>query len=459
MALYRPDFFSALWLFSDDSHSPPLTRPYLFQTTFWYAQALSSALYTLGNTDALSAQLFLVAERHFSTPFTTILQVISLCSLISTLPTHVVHHLYNFDPLINFLTRPLILTLPAIIVAHLQLVLQANLSSFLPFTPRCGCYSCREQGQKTCPVSVYSPSLTSHSPVSAYLRWLSLPVFLGTTGSGNDVYVFVMEGCISVGVPKMDIKEGEQGLDMIELWREPEENSKPSPMALKLRATLNSVHARKAAAQSSALSTTTCTTRACPSSPNSTVESPFSSTSSDMDYDSDNEPTTSSSYSAISKFSSRSSASMTSVSTICSDVANHEDEDDKNKNKNNDRVFYRRSGATAPTTKPPVVIAPVVSRQHAPRPTTSKTTFAPRYHLYHQDSRSEIEVHVQGGETGVVTGGVMLGSPATTITTTTLRSSGSKGAKEDSWRASSFGSSKGTKKNASATVSENWRRD
>ena len=36
--------------------------------------------------------------------------------------------------LINFLTRPLILTHPAITVAHLQLILQANLSSFLPFT-------------------------------------------------------------------------------------------------------------------------------------------------------------------------------------------------------------------------------------------------------------------------------------------------------------------------------------
>ncbi|THU86827.1 hypothetical protein K435DRAFT_804778 [Dendrothele bispora CBS 962.96] len=33
-ALYRPDFFSALWLFSDNSYSPPLTRYYLFQTAF-----------------------------------------------------------------------------------------------------------------------------------------------------------------------------------------------------------------------------------------------------------------------------------------------------------------------------------------------------------------------------------------------------------------------------------------
>ncbi|THU97960.1 hypothetical protein K435DRAFT_857088 [Dendrothele bispora CBS 962.96] len=277
-----------------------------------------------------------------------------------------------------------------------------------------------------------------------------------------------MEGYIRVGVPKANMKEEEQGLDMIELWREPEEKSEPSPMGLKLRATLNSVHACKAVAQASAPSTITFT-RTRPSSPDSTVDSPSSSTSSDVDYDSDNESTTSSSYSTISKFSSRSSGSMTSVSTSYSDVANDE-EDGKNNNKNNDRVFYRCPGAS--TTRTPAAAAvPVLSRQRAPRPATSKTTFAPRNNFKAESHKPQSTPNTlrtlapksrhiyEGGETGVVTGGVMLGSPPATTTTTmtTLHSSSSgrsKGTKEGFWRASS----KRTKRNASAAVSENWRR-
>ncbi|THU92933.1 hypothetical protein K435DRAFT_780050, partial [Dendrothele bispora CBS 962.96] len=322
----------------------------------------------------------------------------------------------------------------------LQLVLQANLSSFLSFTPVAD--ASLADNQKLVPIPpIYAGCLSSGISWDDWIRVL-------TAGLGNDVYVFVMEGCIRVGVPKMDIKEGEQGLDLIELWREPEEKSEHSPMALKLRATLNSVHARKAAAQASALSTTTSTTRARSSSPDSTVKSPSSSTSSDVDYDSDNDSTTSSSCSAVSKFSSRSSGSMTSVSTTCSDVTN-DDSDDKNENKNNDRVFYRRPGATT---------TPVVSRHRAPRPTTSKMTFATRTKAECHKPQSapttttstirtlapKSRYMYEGGETGVVTGGVMLGTASATPATS-------------SWRASRS-SSKGTKKNASATVSENWRR-
>ncbi|THU82443.1 hypothetical protein K435DRAFT_844393 [Dendrothele bispora CBS 962.96] len=380
--------------------------------------------------------------------------------------------------LINFLTRPLILTHPAITVAHLQLMLHANLSCFLPFTPVADASLADNKNQKLVlsPFTLHlSPRILPIPPIyagclSSGISWDEWIRVL-TAGLGNDVYVFVMEGCIRVGVPKTNVKEGEQGLDMIELWREQEEKKlEPSSMALKLRATLSSVHARKAAAQASVLSTTsttTTTTRACFSSPDSTVDSPSSSTSSDVDYDSDNESTTSSSYSAVSKFSSRSSESMTSVSTSCSEVVN-DDEDDKNKN--NDRVFYRRPGAA--TTKPPAAVAAVVSRQRSSCTTTSKTTFATRNKAESHRPQStptststirklapKSRYMYAGGETGVVTGGVMLGSssPATS-TTTTLRSS-SKGVKEGSWRASSSGSSsKGTKKNASAAVSENWRR-
>ncbi|THU88133.1 hypothetical protein K435DRAFT_803753 [Dendrothele bispora CBS 962.96] len=246
-----------------------------------------------------------------------------------------------------------------------------------------------------------------------------------------------MEGCICVSVPKKDIKEGEQGLNMIELWREQEDKKSESP------------------------------------SPDSTLDSPSSSTSSDVDYDSDNESTTSSSYSAVSKFSSHSSESMTSVSTTCSDVTN-DDSDDKNENKNNDRVFYRCPGAVTTITSTVVATAPVaISCQGAPRPTASKTTFAPRNNFKAESHKPQStpttlrtlapksRYMYKGGETGVVTGGVMLGSsPSATTTTTTLHSSSSgssKGTKEGSWRASS-GLSKGTKKNASAVVSENWRR-
>ncbi|THU88122.1 hypothetical protein K435DRAFT_782159 [Dendrothele bispora CBS 962.96] len=392
--------------------------------------------------------------------------------------------------LINFLTRPLILTRPAITVAHLQqnpafsswtspvnkllllllqLVLQANLSSFLPFTPAVDASLADNKDAKLVPIPpIYAGCLPPGIPWDNWTRVL-------TAGLGSDVYVFFMEGCIRVGVPKMDIKEGEQGLDLIELWREPEEKSEHSPMVLKLRATLSSVHARKTAAQASVpstTSTTTTTTRARSSSPDSTVESPSSSTSSDVDYDSDSESTTSSSYSAVSKFSSRSSESMTSVSTTCSDVAS-DDNDDKNKNENNDRVFYRHPGDVTTTV---VATAPVVSRQRAPCPTTSKTTFAPRNKAESHKPQSTPTLRnlapksrymYEGGEMGVVTGGVMLGSPShsspatTTTTTTTPRSSSSgssKGTKEGSWRASSGSLSKGTKKNASVTASENWRR-
>ncbi|THU97966.1 hypothetical protein K435DRAFT_886675 [Dendrothele bispora CBS 962.96] len=343
--------------------------------------------------------------------------------------------------LINFLTRPLILTHPVITVAHLQLVLQANLSSFLPFTPVADASLADDKNQKfvLSPFTLHLSPLTLPIPpiyagcLSSGISWDGWIRVL-TAGLGNDVYVFIMEGCIRVGVPKMDIKEGEQGLDMIELWREPEEKSEPSPMALKLRATLSSVHACKVTAQASAPFTTTFP-RTRSSSPDSTVESsPSSSTSSDVDYDSDNESTTSSSYFAVSKLSSR---------------------------------FSIPAAASA---------VPVVSRQRAPRPTTSKTTFVSRHKAESHKPQStptttttlrtpapKSRYMYEGGEKGVVTGGVMLGSPSpdmsTTTTTTTLRSSGSKGAKEGSWRASSFGSSKGTKKNASATVSENWRRD
>ncbi|THU84327.1 hypothetical protein K435DRAFT_806793 [Dendrothele bispora CBS 962.96] len=358
--------------------------------------------------------------------------------------------------LINFLTRH-----PYAPRYHL---LQANLSSFLPFTPVLDASLTDNKDQKfvlspftlhlsprTLPIPpIYAGCLSSGISWDDWIRVL-------TAGLGNDVYVFVTEGCIRVGVPKTNVKEGEQGLDMIELWREQEgKKSEPSPMALKLRATLSSVHTRKAAAQSSGPSTSTATPRTRSSSPDSTADFPSFSTSSDTDYDSDNESTTSS-YSVVSKFSSHSSGSMTSVSTTCSDAAN-DDEEDKNKN-DNDRMFHHR----------PAAAVPVVSRQCVPRPTTSKTTFASRNKpewIKPQSTPTTLRTLApksrymyEGGETGVVTGGVMLGSLATTTTTTTLRSSSSSGssksAKEGSWRASSSGSSlsKGTKKNASAAVS------
>ncbi|THU92942.1 hypothetical protein K435DRAFT_201485 [Dendrothele bispora CBS 962.96] len=142
--------------------------------------------------------------------------------------------------LINCLTRPLILTHPAITVAHLQLVLQANLSFSLPFTPIADASLADNKNQnrvlspftlhlspRTLPIPpIYAGCLSSGISWDEWIRVL-------TAGLGNDVYVFVMEGCIRVGVPKTNVKEGEQGLDMIELWREQEEKkSEVSPFFL-----------------------------------------------------------------------------------------------------------------------------------------------------------------------------------------------------------------------------------
>jgi len=111
--------------------------------------------------------------------------------------------------LINLLTRPLILTHPAIQITHLQLALHANLASF--FGNDC--------------ISPFTLHLTAHSlPVTPiYAACLASGVswdsWVSTLSQGKEMYVFVMEGCIRVGYA---------GQDVVTVWKKEEEELKDS---------------------------------------------------------------------------------------------------------------------------------------------------------------------------------------------------------------------------------------
>ncbi|THU92107.1 hypothetical protein K435DRAFT_800725 [Dendrothele bispora CBS 962.96] len=429
--------------------------------------------------------------------------------------------------LINLLTRPLILTHPAIQIAHLQLALQANLPSFLP------------TDTETASISPFTLHLTSHSlPVTPiYAACLSSGIswdsWISALSAGKEMYVFVMEGCIRVGV---------QGRDVVTVWKKDDEElrdeqvpkiskiskgftletqaqtqpsaalttghdyasntnastltgSAPSPMTIKLQAMLDSVRNRKRSSLvagepqpiqlptlpalspvdlssdneddetmsidsapasivpvlSVATSAVIVAVASAPCSPVTTSARlvPISSSSSDdeaeSDTESDTESTTSSTSSTSSRFSSRSAESMTSVSSGGSNTAfgkpffptsltgvTRRSISGPSSFVNSalrNRSFPRPplandSDVIVVDSKPsvqaeehdqplhPVQLAKVTRdraqrdrRQHN-RPTQAKSSSVP----VNKPKADLTKYMYQGGQTGVITGGVMLGS-------------------------------------------------
>ncbi|KAF5344360.1 hypothetical protein D9758_013256 [Tetrapyrgos nigripes] len=358
--------------------------------------------------------------------------------------------------LINLLTRPLIFTHPAITVAQLQLALQANLAvlfnlnegAFAPFTLHLS------------PHALPIPPLYA-ACLSLGMSWES---WVGALSGGKDLYVFVMKGCIRVGVPNMR--------ETITVWSEDESAAKASAAApsstttSKLQAMLHSARARKqaqapspsASAESASKPTLhitpstpsnfACTMASEPSSPTSstTSDDAYSTDSeSDADGDSDTESTTSST------FSSRSDG-VSSVSSVSSSPVDVKPEV---------RTCSNAFGTPFLQAKVPTSVSVSGTRTQRRRdwasPITAATTASPKAAapaaLKANPSpvminKSKIDVTkytYQGGQTGVMTGGVMLGGakaatrgPASGATKTQTQTQPTK--------------------KASASASGNWRR-
>ncbi|KAF5344359.1 hypothetical protein D9758_013257 [Tetrapyrgos nigripes] len=350
--------------------------------------------------------------------------------------------------LINLLTRPLIFTHPAITVAQLQLALQANLAvlfnlnegAFAPFTLHLS------------PHALPIPPLYA-ACLSLGMSWES---WVGALSGGKDLYVFVMKGCIRVGVPNMR--------ETITVWSEDASAAKASAVApsstttSKLQAMLHSARARKQAQAPSASaesaskptlhitpstpSNFACTMALEPSSPTSstTSDDAYSTDSeSDADGDSDTESTTSST------FSSRSDG-VSSVSSVSSSPVDVKPEVKACSNAfgtpflqakvpTSVSVFGTRTQRRRDWASP--IAANASAKAAAPAALKAK----PSPVMINKSKIDVTKYTYQGGQTGVMTGGVMLG-----------------GAKPAAPASAATKTQQTKKASTSASASGNWRR-
>ncbi|KAE9391077.1 hypothetical protein BT96DRAFT_925531 [Gymnopus androsaceus JB14] len=270
--------------------------------------------------------------------------------------------------LMTLLTRPLALAYPVQTVAQLELFLHANFASIIPTQQPISPFTLLLSPTHLPPTPIYAACL------QAGIEWAEWIRALG----GKVMYVFVREGCLKLRI-------GETG-DVVTLWEEdPTDNDIPmisklrnrdTQMIEKLKGMLDSV-------------------RQQPISLPTLFPLPASEDDDECMSDSDSESTASSSSSSC--FSDASAESMTSVSS---------------------------SGSASSPKKTSVYVPPAKARLAA---AVLKSDSIPSHRLSsfslsHSQRRSSPVVIApskprarytyQGGETGVVTGGVMLGKAA-----------------------------------------------
>jgi len=231
-------------------------------------------------------------------------------------------------------------------------------------------------------------------------------------------------------------------------------------MTLKLQAALDSVRARKAANSDSVSSDTLVPRAESPELVYSTTGASDLDLVPEVDYDSDSESTTSSRCSGYSGFSSKSFESVTSVSTTSVD------EKPRHSDTSIAKLQAKLSSAekaAAAATPASVVAAPVQRYTVKPKPKAPVTPRKPlaSVPLAHPrpESRSlspKSRYTYQGGETSVVTGGVMLGGPTRApVNSATKGSQPKSGGVKSQAKASTTTSAKLRK---GASESGDWRR-
>ncbi|KAE9399670.1 hypothetical protein BT96DRAFT_682374 [Gymnopus androsaceus JB14] len=298
--------------------------------------------------------------------------------------------------LVAYLTRPLVAVYPAQTVLQLQISLHGNLASQFLTETSLSPFTLLLSSASLPPTPIYAACLQSG---------VSWPQWIHALG-GQTLYLCVMPNRLSVRV-------GEVG-DAVTIWSEEpievpaisrmkiqtqsQSENDESPIALKLKAMLDSARARSSSAEQSAKSivpptllATTCLSRQ------------FSDDADDIsDSESDTESTTSSSL-----FSDMSSTeSMSSVSSTSSPISKSADLP-LIVEKPNNLIAWR---------------APVSIPQH-PTQHLSRSQRRLAHAMVDKSKADVCQYKYQGGQTSVMTGGVMLGAVKPVATATKSRNS------------------------------------
>ncbi|KAK7047684.1 hypothetical protein VNI00_006452 [Paramarasmius palmivorus] len=343
--------------------------------------------------------------------------------------------------LTNFLTRPLLRAYPVTTVIHLQLALQRHFQapSFFAGSAIQTPFTLLLSRNTLPPAPIFAASLTSGVQWSDWIRLL-------TCGINHDVCIFVMEGLIQAQVGTLQTVDGGAKIqgNTVTVWAASESGTVSTPMlgldrsktVAKLRAALDSVRSRSRGlgtlahnVTSHKITTTpsiifspptaTLSVKSTPRVVVSTEDAGLSDSDSDLeDSDSDAGSVISSTSSRLSAFSSAESVTSiaTSISSASSDklevptislisvMANSKD-----------------SSPSTPNTATPSTSSQSQSTSQQPAPSSSQNqqsttnvkstrSDGERLNVVVDHNKNDITRYTYaGGQTGVITGGVMLG--------------------------------------------------